>query len=213
MYVKRETVSKTWPIPRKGTKYIVAPSHNKQSGIPLLVVMRDVLKLVDKRKELKQVLLEGKILVNNKIVKEENYSLALFDTISIQIMKAYYRVELSSNGKIHLHEIKESDANHKISKVTGKKILKKNLIQLNLDDGRNLISKEKINVSDSVLINFKDKKIDQVIPIKEKAKIVVIGGKHLGKSGIVEKISDKEVVIKSDEKELNISKSEVIAVR
>ena len=212
MYVKRETVSKTWPVPRKGTKYIVAPSHNKKSGIPLLVIMRDLLKVVDKRKELKNILNEGKILVNNKLVKEENYSLSLFDTISLIPMKKHYKVELTNNGKISINEIKESEANNKISKVSGKKILPKGIAQINLDDGRNILSKEKVSVGNSVLINFKDKKIEQVLPIKEKAKILIIGGKHLGKVGTVKKLEDKEVILMLDDKELKIQKSEVMVL-
>ena len=69
---------------QKGTKYLIVPSHSKKSGIPLLIVMREVLKLVNTRKELKKILLENKVLVNNKPIREENYSLVLFDTLTRQ---------------------------------------------------------------------------------------------------------------------------------
>ena len=77
-YITRKNTSNLWPISQKGTKYVIVPSHNRKNGIPLLIVMRDILKLVKTRKELKKILLEKKILVNNKVAKEENLSMVLY---------------------------------------------------------------------------------------------------------------------------------------
>ncbi|MEA3329390.1 MAG: hypothetical protein U9Q06_01470, partial [Nanoarchaeota archaeon] len=159
-YIKRQNISKTWPIMRKGTKYVVMPSHAKKQGIPLLIIMRDILEFVKTRKELKKIIYEEKVLVNGKIVREENLALVLFDNLSLPLLKKNYKLTLGENKKIKLDEIKGIEAGKKISKVIGKKILKGNKTQINLLDGRNLLTDEKIKVGDSVLVKIADKKIE-----------------------------------------------------
>ena len=56
MHIKRKNIGKFWPVPRKGTKYLAVPSHNNSESISLVVVIRDVLKLVRNKKELKRLL-------------------------------------------------------------------------------------------------------------------------------------------------------------
>ena len=97
MHKKRESVSKIWPITRKGSKFIVVPSHGGENEIPVLILLRDVLKHVQTRKELNKILKENKILVNNKAIKEDNYSLSLFDTISLKYLGKFYRVTYLKN--------------------------------------------------------------------------------------------------------------------
>ncbi len=206
MHLKRQKVPKSWPIFRKGTKYVVRPNSNIQKGLPLLIALRDILKVVQNRKEAKRVIHMKYILMNNKPVIDEKNSLWLFDTVVLIPSKKYYRLELSDKGKFDLREIKENEANRKISKITNKKMLKGKKMQLNLIDGRNIISDIECNVNDSVLINFKEKKIEKCIPLKEKAKVIVFAGKYSGKRGNIMKI-DKEkkmAELKTGEKSINV---------
>jgi len=210
-YAIRETVSKSWPIPRKGTKYVIVPSHNKKTGIPLLILMRDVLKFVKTRKELKTILHEKKVLVNNKPEKEENRTLVLFDTLKLEAMKKAYKVSISPNKKIILEEIPEKDVNQKICKVIDKKILKGKKTQINLNDSRNILSEEKIKTGDSVLIDLDKKKIEKILPVKENADVLVIKGKHMGKKGKITKVDD-EVSVKTEDSEIKIVEEELIVL-
>ena len=54
---------------------------------------------------------------------------------------------------------------------------------MNLDDGGNILTKEKFSVGDSVLLNTKESKIVKVLPLREGANIEVILGKHAGEKG------------------------------
>ncbi|MEM3122064.1 MAG: hypothetical protein QXH60_01330 [Candidatus Pacearchaeota archaeon] len=201
MHQKRQTASNLWPIPRKGTKFVVVPSHNKKNGIPILIVMRDILGIVKTKKELKKIITEKKILTNGSVVRNVNFSLTLFDTISFPELKKHYKINLSELGKFSLSEIKDSEALFKISKAIGKKILKGGKIQINFSDGRNLISNEKINIGDSAIINIKTKKIDKILPIKENSNVIIIKGKHLGKIGKIKKIYERNSLINLNNEE------------
>ena len=96
------------------------------------------------------------------------------------------------------------ESNKKVSKIIGKKILRDKKIQLNLIDGRNFISNINCKVGDSVLINFKGKKIDKCLPLKEKMNVIVFDGNHSGETGEISKIDQKHKMA-----ELNIFKKKV----
>ena len=206
MHLKREQAPKSWPVPRKGTTYLVSPKSNMSTGIPLLIVIRDIIKLAQNRKEVKKALNEKQILLNGNNVTDERIGLALFDIITIVPEKKNYQIVLNRN-KFDAKEIKETESKHKIAKIINKKTLKGKKTQLNLSDGRNFISDINCKVNDSALINLKDKKIEKCIPLKEKANVTVIDGKHIGESGIIEKIDAKNKmieIINEDKKKINV---------
>jgi|TARA_Y100000034_G_C6873921_1_gene399358 small subunit ribosomal protein S4e len=205
MHLKRQKIPKKWPVPRKGTAYIVRPSFNLKNGIPILVILRDILKLAQNRKEVKKAIHEKNILLNSKPITDEKNSALLFDIIKVVPSKKNYRIELSENGKFEINEIKESEANKKTSKIVNKKILKGKKEQLNLIDGRNFISKIKCNINDSVLIDLTKKDIGKCIPLKEKSNAIVFEGKHSGKKGKVNKINPERKMVELDIKDKKIN--------
>ena len=213
MHLKRQEVPKSWPVYRKGTKYVVRPDSNLEAGMPLLVILRDVLKIVQNRKEARRAVFLKQILVNNKIPRDEKSPVLLFDTISLIPAKKNYRLDLSEKGKFKLREINESEVNRKPAKVVNKKILKGKRIQLNLHDRRNFLSDMKCEINDSVLVNFREKKIEKCLPLKEDSKAMVFAGKHSGKRGNI-KTRDREkkiVELETDDKEkINVLLEQII---
>jgi len=213
-HLKRQKIPKSWPIPRKGTKYVVRPSLNPEKGVPILIILRDILKIAQNRKEVKKALNSKNILLNNKIVKDEKINALLLDVIGVIPSKKYYKVELSENGKFAINEIKESESKHKISKIINKRTLKGKKTQLNLSDGRNVLSKIVCEVNDSVLINFDKNKIEKCISMKEKSKAIVFSGKHSGKYGIIDKINKerKMAELKTDKEIINVLIKQIMVV-
>lgn len=205
-YLKRQKAPKKWPIGRKGFTYIVRPNFSIYEGVPLLIVLRDMLKVAQTRKEVKRIIHMKQVLVNEKPARDENNNILLFDTLVLVPLKKYYKMELSDKGKFYLHEIKESEANRKISKIVNKKVLRKKKTQLNLSDGRNILSDIKCDTNDSVVINFKGGKIEKCLPLKEKENVIVFAGKHTGKKGKIIKLDleNKTARIKVSDYEINI---------
>ena len=214
MHLKRTEAEKFWSVPRKGTKYIAVPSHNKKNSIPLIVMMRDVLRLVNNKKELKKILNEKQIKINNKIIHDVNYPIGLFDIISF--LNKNYRAVLDENKKISLEEISKNDASTKLIKIIGKKVLKNGKIQLNLIDGRNIIQKEKVNIGDSMVFNFSNNKIDKIIKMEKGKTAYVIRGKHVGASGkiedIIERGGKKLAKINTKNKKINVWVKNIIVM-
>ncbi len=212
-HLKRQKIPKNWPIRRKGTAYVVRPNFNIGKGIPVLIVLRDILKIASKRKEVKKIIHAKHILLNNKPVKDEKNNVLLFDVINVVPAKKFYRMDLSDKGKFMIDEINEKEAEKKISKIINKKILKGKKIQLNLSDGRNFLSDMKCDVNDSVLINILKNKIESIIPLKEKAEVVVFEGKHAGEKGVLSKIKNKTAQVKIGKNDIEILIKQLMAIK
>ncbi len=215
MHLKRQKVPKNWPIERKGTAYIVRPNANISNGIPILVALRDILKLAQNRKEVKKVIHDKNLLLNGSLVKDEKNSISLFDTLTIVPSNESYKLSLSEKGKFQIEKINVGEEIHKIAKVINKRTLKGKKIQLNLSDGRNFLSDIKCNVNDSVLIDLKKKKIEKCLPLKEKGEVLVFAGKHAGKKANINKIDPvkKMAELTFEDKKINVLIKQLIIIK
>ena len=202
-HLKRQNIPKNWPVPKKGSTFIVRASSK---GIPVLVLLRDVLKIARTRKEIKRAIFEKNILVCGKVINDEKKNMELFDVLTLVPSNKNYKLVLSEKGKYEAKEIKESEKDKKISKIINKKVLKKKKVQLNLWDGRNYLTDLKCSVNDSVIIDFKKNKIEKCLELKEKSKIFIIGGKHAGRQGTIGKIDKKLKIaeVDSEKEKINV---------
>jgi small subunit ribosomal protein S4e len=187
--LKRHAIPKSWPIERKGTAFVVKPNSGFSDSLPVLIILRDLLKVAQNRKEAKQMIHMKNILLNGKEVRDEKAGVLLFDVITLVPSKKNYKLTVLKNEKLNIEEIKENEAATKVAKIIDKKMLKGKKIQLNLSDGRNFLSTIKCKVNDSVLINFKSKKIEKCLPLSENSEAMVFAGKHSGEKGKIEKIN------------------------
>ncbi|MEK6875298.1 MAG: hypothetical protein AABX30_01305 [Nanoarchaeota archaeon] len=215
MYLKRQATPRSWPIPRKGTAYVVRPKSDLTNGIPTLIVLRDMLKITRNRNEAKKSLRLKQIKINGKIVFDDRRPLKLFDILTIIPIQKNYRLSLDEKGKFKLEEVKDKEAERKIVKVINKKTLKNKKIQLNFSDGTNSISHIKCNVGDSVIVYFKDNKIEKCLELKERVDVLVIGGKHIGAHGKIEKLDNKQKMVElntKEDKKINVLIKQIIII-
>jgi len=216
-HLKRNKIEKFWPIPRKGTKYLAVATHNHLNSMPLCVVMRDVLKITKNKKELKKALNEKKILINNREIRETNYPVCLFDIITLKGLNKNYKATLSEIKKMFFKEVSRKETETKIYKIQGRKKLPGGKTQLNLMQGRNILSEIKVKVGDSVIINSEKNKVEGTIPL-EKGKIgFTLKGKHAGSSGkiidIIERGGKKIAKIEVEGKKINVWTRNIIVIK
>ena len=211
-HLKRKGIPHEWPVKRKGTTFVVKPVSRK--GIPVLIVLRDVLKVAENRKEVKKAIHRKNILVNNKVLRDEKRGMTLFDTLTIVPSKKHYRLELSDKGKFSLNEIKENESKKKIEKIIEKRILKGKKVQLNLYSGGNILSDISCKTNDSIILELDKKKVEKCLPLKKKSKILVFAGKHSGEKGEIEELipERKMAKIKRGKDSVNILIKQLMAV-
>ncbi len=208
MYKKRQNVSRGWPIPSKGSKYVAVPNQEHKHGVPIVVILRDIFGLAENRKEAKKILSSEKIKVNDKTIKKDDFSILPFDII--ELGNKTYLASFSKKGKFQLEETNQKE---KISKIINKKILKGNKTQINLLYGGNLIidKKTKAKVGDSVII--KDKKIQEIIPVEKSRQAIIITGKNIGEKGKIESIEENIVIISTKDKKIKTKIKDFIVLK
>ena len=73
------------------------------------------------------------------------------------------------------------------------------------------MSKEKLRINDSVLINLKDNKIVKSLPTEKGANVIIVGGKNMGSTGKITEVGEK-ISVKSKDKILNILPKNIYVV-
>ncbi len=112
----------------------------------------------------------------------------MFDIISIPLMDLHYRLLIDAHSKLSLTKVKEEDSKTKLCRVDDKTIVKGGKTQLNMHDGKNLVSEVDIKTYDSIVLKLEDNEIVDIFKRKEGSKAMVIGGKHSGEVGEIETI-------------------------
>ncbi len=185
-------------VDRKERKFIAMPkgSFKMAMGMPLITVLKDVLKLVNTRKEGKRVLNTKEILVNGKRRKDEKFMIGLMDVLTIKDIGKSYRMLLDRNNILRLVPVAESEASVKLGKVTGKRAVKKGRIQLSLHDGRSLLGLASHGTGDTIVLSLPKGEITQHLKLENGCQAYLIGGSNVGKVGVVGNISGDKVTVK-----------------
>lgn len=190
--MKRMGVPSFWRVARKSTKWVVAPRpgpHKKLESVPLQVLLRDVLGILEKGKEARTVIKRGEILVDGKIRKDHAYPVGLFDVVTIPAIGKSFRA-VPSQKFMSFIEIPGGEAKTKICKIVGKKTLRKGKVQLNLHDGRNIITDGKnYKTGDTIFIELPITKIVEHLPLETGVIGIVTKGVDVGKIGKVKEIT------------------------
>jgi|TARA_B100002003_G_C14143589_1_gene549828 small subunit ribosomal protein S4e len=194
-HLKRLAAPRSWSIPRKDKTWVVKTSpgpHNIQGSVPLLIVVRDILKYGLNGRESKRIINEGQILIDKKPRKDYKFPVGLGDIIEIPVLKEKKIVLYNERGKIILKNILIKDAKGKLCKILNKSLVKGGKIQLHFHDGRNILLNQKddvYNVKDSVILDILKNNIIEHHKFKEGNKALIIGGKHSSKIAKIKEIN------------------------
>ncbi|WP_254768874.1 30S ribosomal protein S4e [Salinilacihabitans rarus] len=184
---KRLSVPKSWPVERKTDVFTVkagAGPHG-EDGVPLLILLRDVLGYVDSKKEARYALSEDAILVNGEPINDEQRPIGMFDIISFTGREEYYRVFPDEGGRLALTPIDADAADSRLGKIVGKQQVAGGVTQLTLHDGTNVTVDDETEYStnDSIVVDNEDTSIVAHFPYEEGALVTAVRGNHGGKIG------------------------------
>ncbi|NKE35565.1 30S ribosomal protein S4e [Natronococcus sp. JC468] len=187
---KRLSVPKSWPVERKTDVFTVkadAGPHG-EDGVPLVVLLRDVLGYVDSKKEARYALSEDSILVNGEPINDEQRPIGMFDIVAFPGREEYYRVFPDEGGRLALTEIDAEAADSRLGKIENKQQVSGGDTQLTLHDGTNVVVDEEYSTNDSIVVDNDDKSIVAHFPYEEGALVTAVRGNHGGKIGEVSEI-------------------------
>ncbi len=206
MHLKRQAVTMKLPIPRKGTTYIARASSNINDSVSVLSAVRDILKLARTLREVKYLIHSKLLKLNGRYVRDYRESIKLFNILEAD---KTYMLTILPTGRFSLEEVKDKEK--RPCKVINKKILNGNKLQINLHDGTNLSSKDKIEIGDTVYIN-KEGKIVSHVKLEKGKNAFITNGKYKGLKGKIESIEDNKVSISLSGKSVLLTKSQIILI-
>ncbi len=193
--LKRLNTPSFLQIKRKHGKFFIKPApgpHPSRFSLPLLHIVRDLLKTVDTHREAKKLIGLGYFKVDGKIVRNKSFPVGLMDVLSIEKMNKHYRILPDSHQGLILHEIPEQESLFKLCRINNKTSVKGGHIQLNLHDGRNILikvqdpknPKEDIYKRMDVLkISIPEQEINKILKFKENNIAIIMSGKNIGQVG------------------------------
>ena len=187
-HIKRISAPRIWKIERK--VYPFAPKtspgpHPIRRSLPLLIVLRDILHLGDNRREIKKILASGNLKVDGRVIKDLKFPIGFMDVISVGDKN--YRALYDVTGRIKIVEIPEEHSKWKLVRIEKKRVVKGGKIQLNLHDGRNILTEENKYKSNDVLkIILPSQEIVNHYPLVKGSVAMIIGGQHRGQLAHVE---------------------------
>ncbi len=197
---KRFSAPSTWPIARKGSVWVpkISPGpHSKENGMPLMILLRDVLKLGHTRKEVKYILATRQVYIDGRVRTNERFPVGHMDIVEFPTSKKSYRIQLHSSDKLLPFEISSKEKTTKVCKVTGKRNIRGGNTQISLHDGRTLLLEKgdklinKIKGQYSIKISVPSQKILDVFPLEKDARAMVTEGRHRGRIGQIVDITKR----------------------
>ena len=210
-HLKRLAAPQTWAISRKKTKFVVRPRGHLKMGMPVQVILTELLNLSSVRKEIKRIVQAGKIEIDGRVVKDERLPVVLMSVIKIEGVGAY-RMMLNDRGKLHLKKLDGSEQNSKCCKVVSKNVVRGGKTQLGFHDGTALLSDNaEIRVNDTVVFKLPKTSVLKHLKLEKGAKVYLIEGSNIGNVGVVEKV-DVGVTVKVEDRVAETGKHSVFVI-
>ena len=189
-HIKRMAAPNSWAIPRKTSYWVTKPSpgpHGTRESMPLLAVVRDMLKLCDNAREARFIIGSRGVSVDGKVVTNYKYPVGLMDVVTILKTKQNYRMLVDYKSQLKLVAIDDSEKGWKLARIDRKKVIKKGKVQLNLHDGRCMIlAKDQYETGDVLKIDVPSQKLVKNFKLEKGSMALLIGGSHPGSLQTIE---------------------------
>jgi len=205
----RLAVPKSWPVERKEETYTTkaAAGPHGEAGVPLLIVLRDVLGYADSKKETRYALDRDSVLVNGSAVSDERQPIGML--LEAFLTERYRFYTADEGGRLSLTPIDAESAGSKLGKIVGKKQVPGGDTQLTLHDGQTLLVDDATTYdgNDSIVVSNDAEEIVAHFTYEEGALVTAVSGAHAGRIGTVDEIqvtpgsSPNNVLIEADEGE------------
>lgn len=199
-HLKSLNTPRTWNVGRKEAIFTTRPKpgpHSFTLGVSLNHILKKELDLVNITKESKQIVNNKDCLINGRSANDIHLIVGFMDVISFPKIGKHYRMIINKSGKLTPIEIDEKDSKVKLSKVINKTIIKGGKTQINTLDAKNiLVAKDEYKTFSSLVLEIPTFKIIKSFDLEKGALIMLMGGRHIGSTGIIESVEGSSIVFK-----------------
>lgn len=219
-HLKRLASPTSWGIGKKKIVWAKKPlpgAHALKDSVPLTILLRDVLKIVNYATNAKHLVSNGSVLVDGRRLSEDGFGVGLMDVVSIPKTSQSY-VIIPKGRKLVPKEVTQTQANTKYCRLNNKIRINKSKIQLNLHDGRNLLierEEDTFKTGDTLVITIPKQELQSVLKFSKGAHCLITKGKHAGETGELVGVneSNNNATIRSkDNKEITTLKKYLFVI-
>lgn len=199
-HIKALHAPRTWNVARHATTFITRPNaggYSFEMGLSLNHVLKHELKVTSTTKESQVIINNRACTISGRPATDIHHLVGFMDVVSFPSLKKHYRMTLTTKGKLSLVEISEKESSQVLSKIMRKYFIKGNKLMAGTLDGRTFPATKELTTGSSVLLEVPSQKIKSMFKLSKGALVMLIGGKHKGDIGIIESITDDNVVLKS----------------
>lgn len=160
--------------------------HKLRESLPLVVFLRNRLKYALNGREVKAILMQGHVKVDNKVRTDSTFPTGFMDVVGLEATNENFRLVYDIKGRFTVHRITTEEASYKLGKV--KKILlgKKGIPYAVTHDGRTIRYPDpSVKINDTVKIDLATGKIEDFIKFDTGKLVMVTGGRNLGRVGVI----------------------------
>ncbi len=183
-HMKRLPAPRSWAIARKTEFWVSRPSpgpHAVDRCVPLGLILRDLLRVCDTAREARHILNLRRVLIDGRPVTDPKFPVGLMDVVSLEDMKAHYRMLVDRRGRMTLQTVEAPEAKWKLCRIENKTTVRGGKTQLNLHDGRNLLlAKDAHKTGTTLKLGVPDQKVLGHFDLADGATALITGGKHVG---------------------------------
>lgn len=191
-HLRRSMAPGWWPL-EKGYSWAVKPNpgpHGASESLPLGLVLRDLLGYVTTLQEARRVLGAGYVKVDGKTRWDYKYPVGVMDVIELVPTGELFRILPDPVKFLKVIQIQREEANVKIRRIENKTSVRGGKVQLNFNDGTNLVVNDAKDYGTlgSVLFSLSEGKILDYIPIKPGNYALIFRGSNAGRHGVLKSI-------------------------
>jgi len=191
-HLKRLAAPSHWMLDKLGGIFAPRPScgpHKLRECIPLIILLRNRLKYALTNREVTMILMKRLIKVDGKVRTDPTYPTGFMDIMSIEKTGENYRLLYNTKGKFVLNKIEKAETEFKLLKVRKAQVGPRGIPFISTHDGRYIrYPHPDIKVNDVVKFNLTTKKIEETIKFGVGNLVMIVGGRNLGRIGILKKI-------------------------
>ncbi|HEY4822820.1 MAG TPA: 30S ribosomal protein S4e [Candidatus Bathyarchaeia archaeon] len=191
--LKRAPAPAFWPIHRKEATWapMTRPGpHPRNKSLPLILVVRENLGYARTAKEATRIVNSSKVKVDLIVRRDHRFPVGLMDVIQIDGVDQVFRVLPKPGRGLSLSPIEARESGYKLCKIVGKRKVRGGRLEINLHDGRNLLSDvkdtqrgEEFEVGGSVQLTLPIQKVAKYVSFQVGSIGLVTDGKNQGLYG------------------------------
>jgi|ERR1711934_1322232 len=188
-HLKRLNAPKHWMLDKLTGVWAPKPSagpHKSRECLPLIVFLRNRMKYALTGDEVKMILQQRLIKVDDRVRTDVNFPAGFQDVISIEKSGENFRLIYDVKGRFAVHRVSSEEAKFKLCKVKKVAVGSKGIPYMVTHDGRTIrYPNPDIKVNDTIKLNIETNATEEIATFKVGQVAMITKGHNIGRVGVI----------------------------